>query len=99
MIAVGAIAYHLYVTYSLLHNFIDSALDTSPGNALIYVGGAVPLYATILNSVKWITLILALISIIWVFKTKKPNQVRLMTFLLCIISAGLIGEFVISGTY
>lgn len=97
LIAVGAIAYHLYVTYSLLSNFIESALDTSPGNALVYVGGTVPLTATVLNSVKWITLILALISILWVFKTKKPNQVRLMTFLLCILSAGVIGQFVISG--
>ena len=97
LIAVSAIAYHLYVTYSLLQNFIESSLDTSPGNALIYVGGAVPLTATILNSVKWITLILALISILWVFKTKKPNQIRLMTFFLCIISAGVVGQFVISG--
>jgi len=97
LIAVAAISYHLYVTYSLLNNFIEAAIDTSPGNALIYVGGAVPVYATILNSIKWITLILALISILWVFRTKKPNEIRLMTFLICILSAGVIGQFVISG--
>ena len=97
LIAVAAISYHLYVTYSLLNTFIESAIDTSPGNALIYVGGTVPIYATILNSVKWVTLILALLSIIWVFRTKKANEIRLMTFFLCILSAGVVGQFVISG--
>jgi len=101
LVIIAALSYQFYVQYSIINQFFESAMDTTPNGVLVSIGGNIPLYTTIFTNIKWITLILALISICYIFigkfKTKKSNEIRLATFFLCILFAGVIGQFVISG--
>ncbi|MCK4793859.1 MAG: hypothetical protein KAV87_59580 [Desulfobacteraceae bacterium] len=100
LIAVAGIAYHLMVYVSLLRGFIRRFIEPQlapPGAVLLAVGADVPMLTTLLNSAKWGILLLAVYSIVKIIRTPRPNELRLLVLLVCILFAGFIATYLIRG--
>jgi hypothetical protein len=96
LILIIAIFNHIF-TYP---NFIKTlkfsleAEEVMPSGSLIAVGTAIPLEATVLNSVKYILLFLALISIIYIIYTLDFKEFICSVALLTIVLLGIVGTFI-----
>ncbi|KKG06890.1 hypothetical protein [Methanosarcina mazei] len=96
-IVVFSISYHLFVYPNVMEHFIISATSYSPLSAqLINVGKSVPLYKTLISSSKWILFLLASISAINVIRKKENRMFLLLIILICILFAGILGNYVVN---
>jgi|GEM_PF-1736758 len=97
VIIISALAYHFMVYTSVVMGFIRIIFTEQPlQGQLISIGQSnVPLLTSILCVSKWGLFILAIISILWIIKTKNTNEFRLAVLFVSIIVAGIIGNYVI----
>jgi len=107
IVIVSALAYH-FVVYMMpvenstrvvpLEHFIRMAIsELALHSHLIPIRQPdVPLLTSILRSSKWGLFILAIISILWIIKTKNTNEFRLAVLFICIVFAGAIEYYVIA---
>lgn len=86
---------HLF-TYSAFLDVLKSSMNQTiaPMGQLITMGINVPLQATLINSTKYILLLLALISILYVFKTRDENELFSAIIMFGIVLSGIIGTFI-----
>lgn len=96
IVIIASFSYHFFVYYGPLKAFIEMASGPTLKTHLISVGQSVPLLSSILSSFKWGIFILAIISILFISKTKNTNEFRLGVITVCIICAGVAGNYVIT---
>jgi hypothetical protein len=98
IIVISSIAYHFLVYSVFLYQILGMVRRESPLNVqLVSIGQQnVPLLTSILSSSKWGIFFLAAISVLWILKTKNTNEFRLSVFFICIIIAGIIGNYVVA---
>jgi hypothetical protein len=98
VIIISSLTYHFVVYTSAVEDFIRMAGSGAVSHGdLVSIGQPdVPLLTSILNSSKWGLFILAAISILWIIKTKNTNEFRLAVFFICIVFAGVIGNYAIA---
>jgi hypothetical protein len=98
IVIISSLAYHFVVYTSAVKEFIRMAgtVAVSHGHLVSIGQPDIPLLTPILNSTKWGLFILAVISILWIIKTKNTNEFRLACFFICIVFAGIIGNYVIA---
>jgi hypothetical protein len=65
-----------------------------PSGALITYGSTVPLHVTILNSTKYLLLVLAIISILYIYKSKNKKEFFCLILFIGILISGVIGTFI-----
>jgi hypothetical protein len=97
IIIVVSISYHLFVYIGPLSQFIGFLLHESPlkGQLISFGQTTVPLFSSILSSVKWGMFLLAIISVFFIFITKNTNEFRLGILIICILFSGVIGNYVL----
>lgn len=98
VVIISSLAYHFIVYTSAVDDFIRLVgTESAPQAHLVSIGQPdVPLLNSVLNSSKWGLFILAVISILWIIKTKNTNEFRLAALFICIVFAGVIGNYVIA---
>lgn len=65
-----------------------------PMGVLLTYGSTIPFAVTILNSTKYILLALAIISILYIYKSKNQKEIFCCIFLIGIILSGIVGTFI-----
>ena len=95
IIAILMFFSHIF-KYPAFLKVVSSAMmnEIVPIRALITYGPTVPLQATILNSLKYLLLGLAIISILYIFKSKNKKEFFCFIILIGILIAGAIGTFI-----
>ena len=97
IVIIASLSYHFFVYCGPLKTFIEMASEPTLETHLISVGQtSVPLLSSILSSFKWGIFVLAVISILFIFKTKNTNEFRLGVITVCIICAGVVGNYVVA---
>lgn len=97
IVIIASLSYHFFVYYGPLKTFIGMASGPALEGHLISIGQTnVPLLTSILASSKWGLFVLAIISILLIFKTKNTNEFRLGVITVCIIFAGIVGNYVVA---
>ena len=95
IMAIVMLSYHFFVYSRFSSEMLIILSSGAPFSQLISTGPNVPIFYTLLSSVKWFLLILAMIYIFYVFKTRNKNEFRCAILLGCIIIAGFIGTFIV----
>ena len=85
---------HLYNYPSFISSVKGLLGNTAPFGQLITAGQTIPLQVTVLNSSKYILLVLALISIIYVLKTKDEREFLAVILVAGIGVSGVVATFV-----
>lgn len=68
--------------------------ELKPPGTLITYGSDIPIQVTILNSTKYILIALALVSILYIYKSKNKKEFFCFVILMGILMSGIIGTFV-----
>jgi hypothetical protein len=86
---------HFY-RYSSFMDVVESSLNQriAPMGELITGGADVPLQATLMNSTKYILLLLALVSVLYILKTRDENEFFSAILLFGVLFSGVIGTFI-----
>lgn len=97
ILIIFSLSYHLFVYFEPFKEFLRLVVVESPLHTQLISFGQtnVPLLTSILSSCKWGLFLLSFISVLFIFRTKNTNEFRLGVILVCIISAGVIGNYVI----
>lgn len=97
IIILMSVSYHIFVYTPVIEGFMNTIGSNPTLNTnLIKLGvKTVPLLTSILASSKWLMFFLAVISLLWIFRTKNKLEFRLGLLLFCIIFSGIIGNYVI----
>jgi hypothetical protein len=97
IVILFSLFYHLFVFSGAFYDFLYMASRPVVPASLVSIGqNSVPLFTSILSLSKWGLFILAIISIMLIFKTKNTNEFRLGVLVVCIMSGGVIGNYVVS---
>ena len=98
VVIISSLSYHFVFYTRAATEFISLASELAvPHTALVSFGQPdIPLLTSILNSSKWVLFILAVISILWIIKTKNTNEFRLAILFICIVFSGVIGNYAIT---
>jgi len=98
VVITSSLAYHFIVYTSAVEEFIRLVgTELAPRAHLVSIGQSdVPLLTSVLNSSKWGLFMLAVISILWIIKTKNTNEFRLAALFICIVFVSVIGNYVIA---
>jgi len=95
IIAVIMLSYHLFAYLLFGKGVLNILLGREPLSQLITMGPNVSMFTTLLSSTKWVLLILALISVFYITKTKNKDEFRCAILLGCLLIAGFIGTFIV----
>ncbi len=95
IVIVSSLVYHFIVYSEPVKNFIHSITTQLPLFAHLIGQPGAPLLTSILRGSKWGLFILAMVSVIWILKTKNINEFRLAVFFACIVLAGVVGNYII----
>ncbi len=97
IIVIASFSYHFFVYEGPLKMFLEMASMPVLDGQLVSIGQTnVPLFSSILSSFKWGLFILAIISIMFIFKTKNTDEFRLGIIMICIIFAGFVGNYIVA---
>ena len=84
-----------FIFYPSFIAYAELLLDKAVSASLLTAGPGVPILFTLVSSTKYILMILGGISVIYIYKSKNVNEVRIAILLFCALFAGVIGTFVI----
>jgi len=96
IVIVSSLGYHFLVYPSVVQMFLSMTSEFLISSPLVSFGQSnIPFITSVLSSFKWVLFVLALISILFIIKTKKTDEFRLAILFSCIVFAGIIGNYVI----
>jgi len=95
-IAITMFFSHIF-TYPAFMQIINKSVDQSirPVGTLITMSHRVPLQITILNSTKYLLLFLAIISVIYIYKSRDKKEFFCFILFISILISGAVGTFVV----
>ena len=97
ILIIASLSHHFFVYYGPLKTFIEMTSGSTLNTHLVSIGQtSVPLLNSILASFKWGLFVLAITSILFIIKTKNKNEFRLGVITVCIIFAGVVGNYVVA---
>jgi len=93
---ICSLAYHLYVFSKHFETYMEMILSTAyPYNAPLFSPSGAFFVTTIIKSVRWVVFALAVVSVIYILKTKNKKEYYLATFWLIFLILGFVGQFLI----
>jgi len=96
IIAVTAFFNHIF-TYPAFWTIIRKTLDkseVSPRGALLTMGSQVPLQVSFLNSMKYCLLLLGIISILYIYRSRNKKEFLCFLIVIGVVIAGVVGTFI-----
>jgi len=100
VVIIASLSYHFFVYSQPLKTFIEMASRPVQEAHLISVGQVgrvtIPVFTSIVSSCKWGLFILAIISLFYIIRTKNKDEFCLGSIMVCIIFAGIVGNYIIS---
>lgn len=98
IVIISTLVYQIVFYDSAIYGFISHVnTDSVLSAGLISLNRPdVPLISSILNTSKWGLFLLAIVSIIWIYQSKDPQEFRLAILFMCIVCAGAVGNYLIA---
>lgn len=98
IVSISALVYHIVFYSGVIGDFLsminlDSAFSVS---SISQNKQDIPLISSILNTSKWGLFLLAMVSIIWIIRSKDSKELRMAILFICIIFTGAVGYFLIA---